>query len=47
VKFEEQSEFFDYSFSGVRGKPGLEERMKTLIDNSGHALVDTSVNLLT
>ncbi|MBO1052990.1 MAG: hypothetical protein HEQ25_13635 [Dolichospermum sp. DET73] len=47
VKFEEQSEFFEYSFAGVRGKPGLEERMKTLIDNSGHALVDTSVNLLT
>jgi hypothetical protein len=44
---EGEHECFDYSFSGVRGKPGLEERMKTLIDNSGHALVDTSVNLLT
>jgi hypothetical protein len=44
---EGEHECFDYSFSGVRGKPGLEERMKTLIDNSGHVLVDTSVNLLT
>jgi hypothetical protein len=46
VKFEEQNEFFDYSFSGVRGKLGLEERMNTLVRNSEYSLIDTSVNLL-
>jgi hypothetical protein len=46
VKFEEQSEFFDYHFSGVRGKPGLEERMNKLVSHNKYSLIDTSVNLL-
>jgi hypothetical protein len=42
---EGEHECFDYKFSGVRGKPGLEERMKSVINNSSYSLVDTSVNL--
>ncbi|MBD2499877.1 hypothetical protein [Anabaena azotica] len=46
TKIECENEYFDYSFSGVKGKPGLEERMKQLIQNNSDLLVDTSLNLV-
>ncbi|MDB9454647.1 hypothetical protein PN478_09525 [Dolichospermum circinale CS-534/05] len=36
---------FDYSFSGVPGKPGLRERMDNLIKTSNHLLMDSSIDL--
>ena len=38
-------EVFDYSFSGVPGKPGLREKMSNLIKTSDHLLIDSSINL--
>jgi hypothetical protein len=46
VKVEAENDFFDYHFAGVKGKPGLEERMNQLVRDSEYSLIDTSVNLL-
>ena len=38
-------EIFDYSFSGVPGKPGLKEKMNNLIKASNYLLIDSSIDL--
>lgn len=38
-------ELFDYSFSGMPGKPGLREKMNNLIKTSDYLLIDSSINL--
>jgi hypothetical protein len=38
-------EVFDYSFSGMPGKPGLREKMNNLIKASNHLLIDSSIDL--
>lgn len=38
-------EVFDYSFSGVPGKPGLKERMNNLIKTTNYLLMDSSIDL--
>lgn len=42
---ESDNQWFDYSFSGVNGKPGLGERMRSLIKQSKFSLVDIDLNL--
>ncbi|MBD2629675.1 hypothetical protein [Trichormus variabilis] len=46
ISIEGEHQCFDYSFSGIRGKSGIEERMKTLISNSSYSLVDISIELV-
>jgi hypothetical protein len=46
ISFECEHECFDYSFSGVRGKQGIESRMKSVINSSPYALIDPVMNLL-
>lgn len=38
-------ESFDYSFSGIPGKPGLKEKVNNLIKTSNYLLMDSSVDL--
>ena len=38
-------EVFDYSFSGMPGKPGLRDKMNNLIKKSDYLLIDSSINL--
>lgn len=42
---ESDNQWFDYSFSGRNGKPGLGERMRSLIKQSKFPLVDIDLNL--
>jgi hypothetical protein len=42
---ESDNQWFDYSFSGINGKPGLGERMRSLIKVSSFPLVDIDLNL--
>lgn len=42
---EAQHEWFGYSFSGVRGKPGLGERMRELIGRSQYSPIDLDLDL--
>lgn len=42
---ESDNQWFDYSFSGMKGKPGLGERMRSLIKQSKFPLVDIDLNL--
>ncbi|MFB2891949.1 hypothetical protein ACE1CI_03280 [Aerosakkonemataceae cyanobacterium BLCC-F50] len=42
---ESDNQWFDYSFSGKNGKPGLGERMRSLIKQSTFPLVDIDLNL--